>query len=342
MAEREESKFLLSICIPTYNRPREFERLLSGLAPQITPEVELVIRDDSTNLETHEFFEKLKVGKGWHVNYIKGEKIGIDAANLLLVERAQGKYIWWFSDDDEIRPNALSRVLELVKKYPDITFMWVNFDFQVAGNPAVNREEGFFKDGNEVLEVLGTNIGLLSSLIFSRKDGLPAMPLAKKHIVGFSFAQLVLIFHVLSGGGKLFFLRGPYILCHPTTPEEFKREATKTGKIINETFKTYAVDFYNIVHEFDGKFSARAIKKILSINFAAAWRGLIIRWIGGWDMPTGKRWTMFKLYWNFPEVWLAMPILLLPLSINRFLYRIYRVFFSHRKWIFGRSNVANV
>ncbi|MDP3015306.1 MAG: glycosyltransferase family 2 protein [bacterium] len=332
------NNYLLSICIPTYNRPREFERLLFGLAPQITGEVELVIRDDSTDYATQEIFEKVKARRKWNFNYLKGEKIGVDAANLLLLERARGKYVWWFCDDDEMRPGAIARVLELIKKYPQISFMWANFDFQKLGNPAVVRADGFFKDGNEILDTLGLNIGLTSTQIVKRERALPSLALAKKHIVGFSFAGLVPILYIISQPGDFYFLRGPYILCHPTTPEEFKKSFVKMDIIENIAFSSYGIDFYDIMMEFKDKFSQGAIRKILSVNFASLWRGMLVAWVGGWDTPKGKRWRMFKYYWNFPEFWIAMPLFLMPLWVNKILFKIYKVFFSHRKWIFGENS----
>jgi hypothetical protein len=161
--------------------------------------------------------------------------------------------------------------------------------------------------------------------------------IAKKHVVGFSFASTCVVLFILSEPGKFYFLRGPYILCHPTTTQEFKEKLVKDGRIRNEAFNVYGVDFYNILGEFKGKFEKKAIRKILSVNFAALWRGMVVAWIGGWDTPIGKRWKMFKLYWSFPEIWLAMPIFLMPLFVNRFLYRIYKVFFNERKWVLGRS-----
>jgi len=40
------NQILLSICVPTYNRPVQFKRMLTGLMPQLTKEIELVIRDE--------------------------------------------------------------------------------------------------------------------------------------------------------------------------------------------------------------------------------------------------------------------------------------------------------
>jgi len=329
---------LLSVCIPTYNRPKDFERMLHGLIQQLTNEVEVVVRDDSPNLDTKEIFDRLLLGREINHKYFKGDKIGLDAANLYLIEKATGKYIWWFSDDDEMLPGAIARVLELIKAHSGISFIWANFAYDQENSLAVNREDGFFKDGNDVLITLGTNIGLLSTLIFSRAGALPTLNRAKKHVVGFSFAGLVPIFHILSGHGEFYFLRGPYIQCHPTTNQEIKQLTTKGGVIKNEGFNVYGVDFYNIVMEFEGGFDKRAVKKMLATNFGALWRGMLVGWIGGWDTPRGKLWKMFRLYWSFPEFWIALPAFLMPLWVNKWLYKLYKVFFRHRKFKFGRKS----
>ena len=138
---------LLSICVPTYNRPEEFKRMMQGLLPQLTSDVEVVVRDDSSNLETKLIFENLIAGNSFNHRYFKGGKIGVDAANLFLIENASGNYIWSFSDDDEVRDGAISRILELISNYRDIQLIWVNFDYEKAKQPAYKREDGFFENG---------------------------------------------------------------------------------------------------------------------------------------------------------------------------------------------------
>ncbi len=336
-----KNEILLSIAVPTYNRPKEFKRMLLGLLPQLTSETELIIKDDSETDETKEIFDEFvkKINPPAKFTYFKGKKTadGVDAAYLFLIENSSGEYIRWFSDDDEFMPGAIAKTLELVKKYPEITFIWVNFCYGENKNLAVNRKDGFFKDRNEVLESLGTNIGLSSTLFFRKKDALPSLLLAKKHIRGFSFACLVPIFYILSGSGKFYFLRGPYILNHPTIIEEIKAITTRTSEIKNEGFQVYGVDFYNIVMEFKDKFDRHSIKKILTVNFASLWRGMLVGWIGGWDTLKGKRWKMFKLYWSFPEFWIAIIPFLMPLWVNKILFRIYKIFFSHRKFVFKEN-----
>lgn len=330
---------ILSICIPTYNRPKEFERMFRGLIPQLTSEVEVVVRDDSSSNETKEIFDKLTARTGIRQQYFSGEKIGLDAANIFLLENARGKFIWWFSDDDEFLPGGIAEVLRLIGSCPRLHMIWANFDNERPGNLAVDWPDGFFRDGSEPLEILGVNIGLLSTYILKREMALSGIDHAKKHIVGFSFASTCVVLHVLSEPGKFYFLRGPYFLCHPTTLEKIKKITTKTGEIKNEAFNVYGVDFYNIVKEFEGRFNKRSIRKILTVNFAALWRGMLVGWVGGWDTPRGKRWKMFKLYWSFPEFWVALPLFIMPLRLNKLLYKIYKIFFSHRKFVLGKKAV---
>ena len=343
---KERASILLSICVPTYNRPKDFERMLRGVLPQLTSETELIIRDDSINLESEEIFKKFADSK-INYRYFKGEKIGFDRASLFLADKARGKYVWWFSDDDEMAPGGIDRVLKLIKENSDINFIWANFIVANSGALAVSQSDKFFKDSDEVLDDLGTNIGLMSTLIFKKEAAQPFLNLAQKYI-GSAFANMIIVLGIASSSGKSYFLRGPYVICHLLSGEELKTAVLtgnrtmsqmidKKNKIKNDGFQVYGINFFNIVHEFDGKFSSGSIRRILRTNFASLWRGMLVGWVGGWDTPKGKRWEMFKYYWNFLEFWIAMPLFLMPLWVNKILYKIYKIFFSHRKWVFGEN-----
>lgn len=334
MNDLKRDEYLLSICIPTYNRPDQFQKMLIGLLPQLTSEIELVIRDDSPNEETKEVFDRLiaEFRPAAGIRYFQGEKIGLDAANLFLLEKASGRYIWWFSDDDEFVSDAVGRALKLVRENPKIDCIWMNFESDLGDKKviAIDRPEGFFRDGSEVLDVVGTNIGLLSTYFLNREKGLQSLPLVRRYVRGFSFASTMIFVSVLSGAGKFYFSRGPNLVCHPTTIEEIKESQKRGAK--NEGFQVYGIDFYRMITAFRGKFSRRSIRRILKKNFGSLWRGMLVAWIGGWDSPYGKRWQMFKLYWNFPEFWPAVTFFLLPVALNKFFYRIYKLFFSHRRF----------
>jgi glycosyltransferase involved in cell wall biosynthesis len=98
----------LSLCIPTYNRPAEFKRMLSKVLIQITDDVEIVIRDDSETFESRDIFDELMRDKNIKKQYHVGEKIGLDAASLFLFNNALGEFVWLFSDDDELLDGGIA------------------------------------------------------------------------------------------------------------------------------------------------------------------------------------------------------------------------------------------
>ena len=308
--------------------------MLSGVLPQLSEQVELVVRDDSPGNETKEIFNRLVANRNIHHKYISGEKIGVDAANLFLIEKASGKYIWWFSDDDEMRPGAIARVLDLVKKYPEISFIWANFAFQEISNLVMDRPDGYFKNGSDVIRSLGVNIGLMSTYIVRAAIGRQGLTYASSHVRGFAFAATAVVLWVLTQPGKFYFLRGPYILCNPTTTEEIKKATIKAdGSVVNAGFVTYGIYFYDMVTGLASHFESGAVRKLLTLNFGALWRGMLVGWVGGWDTPQGKRMRMLKLYWSYPECWIALPIFCMPRSIVKNFYQIYKIFFTHRKFV---------
>lgn len=328
----------LSLCIPTYNRPEEFRRMFSKVVTQLTEDVEIVIRDDSNTSETKNIFDELVYNKNINKQYHVGEKIGLDSASLFLFEHAKGEFVWLFSDDDELLDGGIEEVLAIINANSDLSAIWANFESDLPSGMAVkNKESGFFQSGSEVLEVTGTGIGLISTQIFRRKLGLLGFDIAKKHLVGFSFASTAVYLSVLAGPGKFYFLNGPYILCHPTTPEEIISITNRTGEIINNGFNVYGVEFHNIVREFDGKFDPKSVRKLLSVNFGCLWRGMVLGYAGGWDTPRNKRIQMLKIYWSFWECWIALSLLSMPRFLINFLYRIYKIFYTRREFDFGRK-----
>ena len=329
------SQPILSICIPTYNRPKSFERMLKILVPQLDCRVELVVRDDSDNNLSDELFKNIVSERIFSTQYFKGEKIGLDAANLFLLEKARGKFVWWFSDDDILLEGGVDAVINIIEKEDDLNFIWANFAFEKIENLAVDRPEGKFHDRNDVIETLGTNIGLLSTYVVRTDVAKQGIPYAKEHVHGFAFASTATVLWTIIQPGNSYFLRGPYIMCNPTTIEEFKEIAVKEdGSIQNNAFLTYGVYFYETVVGLSKNFKSRSIRKLLTTNFSALWRGMLVGWVGGWDTPDGKRLKMLQLYWSFPECWVALPLFCLPHYVVTLLYKIYKIFFSHRKFIF--------
>ena len=324
----ENNSKILSICVLSYNQADEIKRLLDSVCPQITDEVEIFIRDDSTNFETETLVKEYK--KKYPIRYFHGNKEGIDRTVIYFVKEAVGKYVWWVGDDI-IREGSILKLLNILKQHTDIDFVWANYN--IAGHKKIAidfPEDRFFKNTEELLVNAIGGMGFISATIFKREKALTGVPGAERY-VGSLFSNLYLVLYVLSQRGKSYFFRGPLVTCYPTTPEEIKVMVNKNGEIKNRGFEVYGIHFYNIFNEFRGKFQSNAIRKVIKKNFSSLLRGMFVGWIGEWDNPPRiYLLEMLKRYWSFSEFWFAFPFLLMPLWVNKIFYKIYKVFFKNK------------
>ena len=117
---------LLTIAVPTYRRPANLRVLLDALSPQLAslPQVELLISDNCSPDETPDVVREFQ-GAGLRYTYHRHEQnIGPDANFLSCYEKASGKYVWIFGDDDVLFPGALERLVKLIaaREY-DLVFL---------------------------------------------------------------------------------------------------------------------------------------------------------------------------------------------------------------------------
>lgn len=322
---------LLSIGIATYNRPHAMKRLLESMTGQVIDGVEVLVRDDSTDNKTEEIVRHY--GKLFPIEYFHGKKEGLDEAVLFLTERGSGKYMWWLGDD-ALMPGAISGITKFLLEHPDASFVWVNHLLMPSERLALDMGgDHFFCSNEEALEKIVGGLGFISATIFDRKLALPCFSKARLYN-GSAFVNLYVILYVLSQHRPSYFLQGPFLRSYPLTSEEIKTavlqgnvlsRSSRGDGIRNDGFEVFGVTFRKVVLEFRGAFKRTAIRKMISKNFSHVWKGILVGWVGGWDSPRGKRIRMLRYYWSHPGAWVALIFMILPRSLNSFLYRFYLV-----------------
>ena len=321
------SNMLLSICILSYNQADEVERLLGSLAPQITDELEIVIRDDSTNDDTETIVKRFS--QTHPIRYYRGNKEGIDRTIIFLTEKARGKFVWWMGDDDVV-PGGVASVINVIKLKPEVTFIWANYRLINGKKLAIDFPvDRFFDSRDQLLELGGAALGFISSTIINRD--LALVGIESSHLyIGSAFVNLYLVLFVISQSGRHYYIRGEVVICHPATSEEARASVVaQNGEINNWAFEVFGVNFSNIVREFSTSFSSTAIRRTIGACFGQTWRGILVAYVGGWDSPKGKRIRMIKYFWMFPEAWLALVLFIIPLPIHKILYKLYRFLFKN-------------
>jgi glycosyltransferase domain-containing protein len=111
---------LVTIAIPTYNRPALLARALSCVCSQNYPNIELLVSDNCSEGEevarVVDSFKSRLPGLNYirHVNNIGGIRNFFS-----LLERANGKYFMWLADDDEISQNYVFALAQILESNPD-------------------------------------------------------------------------------------------------------------------------------------------------------------------------------------------------------------------------------
>lgn len=107
---------LVSVLIPTYNRPHYFEKALCSVLEQTYPNVEIIIGDDSTNDETEKVLQKY-LCKHSNIIYIKNRSTFGQFENaLMLLNKANGEYINFLMDDDLFHVNKIQKMIAILFK----------------------------------------------------------------------------------------------------------------------------------------------------------------------------------------------------------------------------------
>ena len=108
---------ILTICIPTYNRPSKLNDQLRVLLPQLNDEVKLVVRDNHSNYNIKKLFPGLNYDKFEYK--INDQNIGADANIARCIETCDTKWLWILGDDDLIKNDSVLTILNLLKSNAD-------------------------------------------------------------------------------------------------------------------------------------------------------------------------------------------------------------------------------
>ena len=166
--------FDISICIPTFKRPKFLSETLNSVLLQQNERVEIVISDNASNdrtrevvAEYQEVFPNIKSHE-----FLKNEGIDKNIANLVV--KSTGKYIFFVSDDDIVLPGTISKILKYITKFePNIVYL-NHFPFygnlQNTRPPFLPQKNRFFNNGEQFFKYAG--LGFLSSLILKRDAAL--------------------------------------------------------------------------------------------------------------------------------------------------------------------------
>ena len=113
-----KNQYLISICIPSYNRPRELERLLNSIDSTETDKLQIIVCEDNSpkRSEISSVIEKFSLNNLYALKYFENEKNLGHGGNLReCIKRADGEFIIFMGDDDMFIPGKLDNYINFIK-----------------------------------------------------------------------------------------------------------------------------------------------------------------------------------------------------------------------------------
>lgn len=109
---------LISFLIPTFNNEATINNCLKSLLQFKKDEIEIIVADSSSSDDTVDIINQYK--SKFNITLITGLPKGIFSARLLMINKANGKYVVSLDSDDNLTANYRDIVLKLIESNKDI------------------------------------------------------------------------------------------------------------------------------------------------------------------------------------------------------------------------------
>jgi glycosyltransferase involved in cell wall biosynthesis len=112
---------LVSVGIPTYSRPEGLRRTLDCITNQTYKNLEIVVSDNCSPGSQTESLVQEYLAKDSRIQYFRQqENMGMTYNFQFVLDKANGEYFMWASDDDEWDSTFISKCVDVLKKNPEV------------------------------------------------------------------------------------------------------------------------------------------------------------------------------------------------------------------------------
>jgi len=119
---------ILSICIPTYNRPKQLPNCLHSIysaKKNSNLNFEVCVSDNGSNYDVTKVVKTYENKLSIRLNKNK-VNIGYQSNLLKVISIAKGEYVWAIGDDDLLVPDSLKKIEKLLADNKDVDFFYIN------------------------------------------------------------------------------------------------------------------------------------------------------------------------------------------------------------------------
>lgn len=170
-------EILLSIYIPTYNRPKELLELLNNIRYErnklINPSVvEVVVSDNCSDIEIEHLIKDDNLIDSYTKN---DENLGADENILMYNKKTKGEFVWLIGDDDLTAEDSLIKIIDLLndikKEECDIVFLNSQIE-EMNGNvldsSSIKTKANGIMRSNDLVNIINISLLTMSCLVVRR------------------------------------------------------------------------------------------------------------------------------------------------------------------------------
>ncbi|MBS3887266.1 MAG: glycosyltransferase family 2 protein [Dethiobacter sp.] len=326
----------LSVAIPTYNGSCHIREALESIIIQledIDEEVEIVISDNASTDGTPEIIREYQQKYPFIKYFRNDENLGVDRNFDLAVQRASGKYVWLFGDDDKMAPGGVQKVLSVLGANLDIANIFVNCTMMNAGFDHCHQErvikihEDLLLRADDFLLLAGATAALVPSMIVQRRLWLEV---DKTRFLDTGWLAL----------GTLFLMIPGHVAYCISTPYSLFRDGSsrwhKDGKFLRMIFSLCDIIESFVKCGYTRTAVDTTIKGLTNnptlLIFSARQHGLVVNY--------RLLSEACKKFGRSPYFWfLGMPLLLLPKNTHQLVWKVYQIPLVKRVYKKGKSRI---
>lgn len=171
------SRPLLSVIVPTYNRPQHLATLLDSVLAQDFDDWEMIVGEDCSPARdevTRIVGEYTKQSQGRIRLHLHAENLGYDRGIRGLIEQAKGRFLFVMGDDDYVAPGAFRAAADVIARYPNVglilrAFAWfVDTPENIVQISRYYAEETFFPAGQQAIVAAFRRLVVMAGLVIDR------------------------------------------------------------------------------------------------------------------------------------------------------------------------------
>lgn len=165
---------MVSVGVPTYNRPDLLRRALEIITNQTYSNLEIIVSDNaSTDLKVRQVVDEF-ASRDPRITYYRQENnVGVLANADFVLRESQGEYFAWFSDDDWRSPEFIEILIEELENNREVNFAFCDYHEVYADG---SRAEGYPSSHLEVFKPFGSQSRLIRTISYYWQDAVHGKP----------------------------------------------------------------------------------------------------------------------------------------------------------------------